>query len=181
MPRSVRWSLKVFQQHFCLYFSCLIQATSPAHLIINNLFYFINIFLAQLIPVSHYISIPLCLTIGQYFSADFHFCYPSRWRLTWTCFLHISVFWDVAPCSLVDTNWCSEELLPPSSGWFHSSPQWWRQWAPLKCQSVSTRLCSGTSQKIAIFTIAIRTSNLAMCFMLQLLKTPGICPFCSSW
>jgi hypothetical protein len=59
----------------------------------------------------------------------------------------MAVFWDVAPCSLVDTDWCFRGAYS-----FNPSRLWWRQYAPLKCQSVSTTpQC--TSQKTAIWAI----------------------------
>jgi hypothetical protein len=58
--------------------------------------------------------------------------------------IKLTVFWDVAPCSLV-----------------YIISLWWWQWAPLKLQLVSARVHGTTSQNTAIFIlVAMRTWNL---------------------
>jgi hypothetical protein len=57
----------------------------------------------------------------------------------------------------------------------YSSPWWWRQYAPLKCQSTSTRLHSATSQKAVIIILAaVRTLNLTVGQCLILSREVGI-------
>jgi hypothetical protein len=77
------------------------------------------------------------------------------------CNLNTTVFWNVAPCSLV-------EIYRRFRGdyWVHRhpSPWWWRQQALLKRRSISTRLHGATSQKTVIFMLAsLRTWNLTFC------------------
>jgi hypothetical protein len=55
-------------------------------------------------------------------------------------------------------------LFSESFSSLHSSPWWWRQYAPLKCRSTSTWLHGSTSQKTLNFILAaMRTWNLTRC------------------
>jgi hypothetical protein len=75
-------------------------------------------------------------------------------------------FWNAAPCRLV-------EIYRRFRGAYWLIAWWWRQEAPLKRQSISTRLHSATSQRTVIFIlVAVRTLNLTnlykvRCFTMQ--------------
>jgi hypothetical protein len=79
-----------------------------------------------------------------------------HWSLLWLSamlIIKMAVFWDVAPCSLVDIDRRFRDA--------YCLPWWWRHWAPLKCRWVSTRLHVVTSQKSAVFIRStVRTWNL---------------------
>jgi hypothetical protein len=58
----------------------------------------------------------------------------------------VTSFWHITPCSLVEAD---------SLHW------WWRQYAPLKRRSTSTRVHGAISQRVVIFIVAaVRTCNL---------------------
>jgi hypothetical protein len=59
----------------------------------------------------------------------------------------MTVFWDVAPCGVIEIDWLNTLMMEAVS--------------QLKCQSIFTRLHSTTSQKTVIFILdAVRTWNL---------------------
>jgi hypothetical protein len=60
--------------------------------------------------------------------------------------MKMAIFWVVAPCSLVEVYRCFRGTWLPLS-----SPWWWGQQVPLKCQWTSARLHGATIQKTAIF------------------------------
>jgi hypothetical protein len=90
----------------------------------------------------------------------------DKWKSTncvtnWTSIdMDMTVFWVVAPCSLVVCRRFRGSCCLHRQGdeW---SPWWWRQQAPLERWFASTRLHGATTQKTAIFTLAsVRTSYL---------------------
>jgi hypothetical protein len=100
----------------------------------------------------------------QYYSWTGKLCNLFCYRLL----LKFRVFWDVARCSQVDVErrfrgaYCLHH-----QGNHHSSPWWWRQYAPLKYRSTSTWPHGATSQKTLNFMLsAVRTWNLTFikCF-----------------
>jgi hypothetical protein len=75
----------------------------------------------------------------------------------------MAVFWDVAPCSLVDT----ERSFRGGYSFHHQGD------APLKRRTISTRLHGATAQKTAIFTlVAVRTWNVNYEKVLMLIFIP---------
>jgi hypothetical protein len=89
----------------------------------------------------------------------------------------MAVVWDIALCSLVDINQCFRGAYCPHHHLYGSilyvmfadsksfilkthHQMMEALSAPMKCQSVGTRLHSATSQRTAIFVLAtVRTSN----------------------
>jgi hypothetical protein len=67
--------------------------------------------------------------------------HSSAWK---GCNLKLTAFCNIVPCSLeVDLCFRCATKLP-----------WWRQYAPLKCQSTSLALHGAVSQKAVIFILA---------------------------
>jgi hypothetical protein len=64
----------------------------------------------------------------------------------------LAVFWEVAPCGLVDTDRCFRDACC-----LHHQGGEWTLKAPLKRRSVSTGLHGATSQKKAIFILYFST------------------------
>jgi hypothetical protein len=56
-------------------------------------------------------------------------------------------FWDIAPCSLTEVDWCFRAAHYLHHQGNDSLSWWWRQNAPLKHWSTSTRLHGAVSQK----------------------------------
>jgi hypothetical protein len=85
------------------------------------------------------------------------------YNLRWNAYMFkLTVFWDVAPCSLVDIYRRFRGACCP-----HPSPDWWRQQAPLKHWSISSRLHGSISQKTVIFIFAaVRRRNLTYIFVI---------------
>jgi hypothetical protein len=87
------------------------------------------------------------------------------------------VFWDVAPVGLRESDWCFRGAYCLHHQVFtcHTLSWQWRQYAPLKCQSIATRLQDTTSQKTAILIWDFCSYMSHRWQILQVLWIHGIC------
>jgi hypothetical protein len=94
--------------------------------------------------------------------------------------MKITVFWDIAPCSLVEGDWRLRGACCLHHQGLHSLPSWWRQYTPLKRCSTSMRLHGAVSQKAVIFMFYFEKSIFWLCWkILDLCRLTALllCPW----